>query len=178
MVAWLAAARIGAISVPISTFSTRAELAGLLTHADVGVLVSASAYRSNDFVAALGDAVAELDLHAAPPLMAPSTPLLRRIAFPGGETDGRVGESWTFEALVAEGAADDRRGNAGQDAGRSPHHLLEGAPDPELGIGRGRQAGHRHRGGEKCAKKTCEHRCDSRECVQKGLPWPRPFGRS
>jgi acyl-CoA synthetase (AMP-forming)/AMP-acid ligase II len=48
VVAWLAAARIGAVSVPLSTFSTSAELRGLLRNADVALLLSASTYRSHD----------------------------------------------------------------------------------------------------------------------------------
>ena len=42
VVAWLAAARIGAVSVPLSTFSTSAELRVLLRNADVALLLSAS----------------------------------------------------------------------------------------------------------------------------------------
>lgn len=41
VVAWLAAARIGAVSVPLSTFSTSAELLGLLRGADVTFLLAA-----------------------------------------------------------------------------------------------------------------------------------------
>src|SRR5262245_45213029 len=37
VVAWLAAARIGAITIPLSTFSTSAELRTLLTGADIEV---------------------------------------------------------------------------------------------------------------------------------------------
>ena len=43
VVAWLAAARIGAVSVPLSTFSTSAELAGLLRGADVAAPAGADA---------------------------------------------------------------------------------------------------------------------------------------
>src|SRR3989442_9862022 len=45
VVSWLAAARIGAVSVPLSTFSTSAELRGLLRNADVALLLSASSYQ-------------------------------------------------------------------------------------------------------------------------------------
>ena len=40
----------GAVSVPISTFSTADELRWLLAHADVGVLLGASAYRGHDYL--------------------------------------------------------------------------------------------------------------------------------
>ena len=53
VVAWLAAARVGAVSVPLSTFSTTAELGTLLRNADVRLLLSARSYRSHDYVEAL-----------------------------------------------------------------------------------------------------------------------------
>lgn len=79
--AWLAAARIGAVSVPLSTFSTSAELATLLRNADVRVLLSARSYRSHDYVRALSEAVPGLDLAATPPVMAESAPVLRHVVF-------------------------------------------------------------------------------------------------
>ncbi len=39
VVGWLAAARIGAVTIPLSTFSTSHELAGLLSGADVEILL-------------------------------------------------------------------------------------------------------------------------------------------
>jgi acyl-CoA synthetase (AMP-forming)/AMP-acid ligase II len=102
---WLAAARIGAVAVPISTFSTSAELAVLLRAADVDLLASAVAHRGNDFVDALADAIPGLDLHAAPPLLSPSMPLLRRMAFDG--SDPRVGSEWTTASVVDAGASVD-----------------------------------------------------------------------
>lgn len=39
LIAWLAAARIGALTVPLSTFAPRAELARLLRHTDTQVLL-------------------------------------------------------------------------------------------------------------------------------------------
>jgi acyl-CoA synthetase (AMP-forming)/AMP-acid ligase II len=87
-VAWLAAARVGAVSVPLSTFSTATELAGLLRGADVAVLVSALGYRSHDYVQVLRTAVPELDLTAPPPLHVASTPVLRLVAFDPPATVG------------------------------------------------------------------------------------------
>ncbi|HEY7070050.1 MAG TPA: AMP-binding protein, partial [Acidimicrobiales bacterium] len=78
---WLAAARIGAVSVPLSTFSTSAELAGLLRGADVTFLLAAPSYRSHDYVAALQAAIPEFDPAASSPLWSPVVPSLRRIAF-------------------------------------------------------------------------------------------------
>ena len=69
VVAWLAAARIGAVSVPLSTFSTSAELVGLLRGADVSLLLAARSYRSQDYGASLTAGIEGLDLAAAPPLL-------------------------------------------------------------------------------------------------------------
>jgi acyl-CoA synthetase (AMP-forming)/AMP-acid ligase II len=102
-VAWLAAARIGAVAAPLSTFSTAAELAVLLRGADVALLLAASSYRSHDYVAALRAAIPALDLSAAPPLFAESLPVLRRVAFddPGPGAD----PGWSLRGLEAEGSA-------------------------------------------------------------------------
>jgi len=106
VVGWLAAARIGAVSVPLSTFSTAAELRVLLRNADVALLLCASSYRSHDYATTLRDAVPELDLAGAPPLYADSLPVLRRIAFAGPVGAG-VDVAWTQRGLEAEGHAQD-----------------------------------------------------------------------
>ncbi|MDT3443010.1 class I adenylate-forming enzyme family protein [Pseudofrankia sp. BMG5.37] len=118
VVSWLAAARIGAVTVPLSTFSTSAELRALLRGADVGVLLSARSYRGHDYVAALAEAVPELDLGAAGPLFAPSMPVLRHMFFSddvfsddadgassAGHRSGGMGPAWTVRALVDRGEA-------------------------------------------------------------------------
>lgn len=81
VIAWLAAARIGAVSVPLSTFSTSAELRVLLRNADVALLLSASAYRARDYATVLRDAAADLDFRVPPPLFDNTLPVLRHIAF-------------------------------------------------------------------------------------------------
>ena len=53
VVAWLAVTRIGAVAVPISTFSTADELRGLLADADIDVLLAIDGYRGHDYVARL-----------------------------------------------------------------------------------------------------------------------------
>jgi acyl-CoA synthetase (AMP-forming)/AMP-acid ligase II len=100
-VAFLAAARIGAVAVPLSTFSTAAELRVLLRNADAALLLAAASYRSHDYAAALRGAVPELDLAAAPPLFAASVPALRRIAF-AGPVAGSA-RDWSVSSLVASG---------------------------------------------------------------------------
>lgn len=49
VIAMLAAARIGAVVVPFSTFATTSELATQLAHADVEIMLSASSYRGHDY---------------------------------------------------------------------------------------------------------------------------------
>ena len=76
-VATLAAARIGAVSLPLSTFSTSAELLTLLRQGDVELLLATPTFRGRDYAAA----TRELGLGSPPPLYAPSVPALRRIDF-------------------------------------------------------------------------------------------------
>jgi acyl-CoA synthetase (AMP-forming)/AMP-acid ligase II len=101
VVAWLAAARIGAVSVPLSTFSTGAELRGLLRGADVTFLLAAPRYRSGDYVASLSGAISGLDLSAPPPLWLEAVPSLRHIVFsaPLGAGAG-VDAGWTGDGFL------------------------------------------------------------------------------
>jgi acyl-CoA synthetase (AMP-forming)/AMP-acid ligase II len=101
VVAWLAAARIGAVGVPLSTFSKPAELRVLLRNADVAILLAASSYRAHDYAAALREAIPELALGAPPPLFAGSMPVLRRIAF---EPPAKADSGWSLRALEASGS--------------------------------------------------------------------------
>jgi acyl-CoA synthetase (AMP-forming)/AMP-acid ligase II len=81
VVGWLAAARIGAVSVPLSTFSTSAELRTLLRNADIEVLLASTSFRGRDYVAALREAVPGFDPSRPPPLHTPEVPALRRVVF-------------------------------------------------------------------------------------------------
>ncbi|MGZ8714874.1 MAG: class I adenylate-forming enzyme family protein [Mycobacterium sp.] len=55
IVAMLAAARIGAVVIPVSTFATAPELATQLGHADVEILLATATYRGHDYRERLGD---------------------------------------------------------------------------------------------------------------------------
>jgi acyl-CoA synthetase (AMP-forming)/AMP-acid ligase II len=92
--AFLAVTRIGAVAVPMSTFSTPSELLWLLRNADVEVLLSATGYRSRDFGRILGDAFPDTDLGVVP-LFAPAAPSLRRVFV------ADAGPSRAFEGIVA-----------------------------------------------------------------------------
>lgn len=97
--AWLAAARIGAVAVPFSTFSTAPELAGLLRRADVAVLLSARSHRSHDYERTLTAAIEGLDLAAPGPLASPSAPVLRRIHVDAPSP--AVHRDWSLAGLLA-----------------------------------------------------------------------------
>ncbi len=78
LIAWLAAARIGALTVPLSTFAPGAELARLLRHTDTQVLLMGRSIASRDLVARVADALPGLaDGNAAIALAA--VPYLRRV---------------------------------------------------------------------------------------------------
>ena len=55
VVAMLAAARIGAVVVPFTTFATAPEMADQLVHSDVAILLAAASHRGNDFRKRLAD---------------------------------------------------------------------------------------------------------------------------
>jgi acyl-CoA synthetase (AMP-forming)/AMP-acid ligase II len=63
VVAMLAAARIGAVVVPFSTFSTGPELRDQLVHSDTEILMAARSFRGHDYVARLRDVTAPLLRH-------------------------------------------------------------------------------------------------------------------
>lgn len=83
VVAWLATVRIGAVAVPVSTFSTADEIATLVRHADLRALLTVPQHRGNDFVAALRRAF-PLDLTRPEPCFLAEAPYLRRVFVMGG----------------------------------------------------------------------------------------------
>ncbi|MFV2173793.1 class I adenylate-forming enzyme family protein [Actinomadura sp. LOL_016] len=117
VVGWLAAARIGAVTIPFSTFSTATELRGLLRGADVEILLAADAFRSHDYLATLREAVPELDLGTPPPLRSPTVPALRRIAFQDGTG---VPAAWSVAALIEAGTETPDEPAAASEADVSP----------------------------------------------------------
>lgn len=56
VVAMMAAARIGAVVVPVSTFATAPELRDQLAHADVEILLATASYRAHDYRERLAEA--------------------------------------------------------------------------------------------------------------------------
>jgi acyl-CoA synthetase (AMP-forming)/AMP-acid ligase II len=78
LIAWLAAARIGALTVPLSTFAPGAELARLLRHTDVQVLLMGQSIAAHDLVQRMQEALPRLTDGGAA-IAAPEAPYLRRI---------------------------------------------------------------------------------------------------
>jgi acyl-CoA synthetase (AMP-forming)/AMP-acid ligase II len=86
VVGMLAAARIGAVVVPFSTFSTAPELREQLVKSDVSILLAAPSYRSHDYVHRLADALSLGDEPTSvTKLLSTAAPQLRYVVF---DTDG------------------------------------------------------------------------------------------
>jgi acyl-CoA synthetase (AMP-forming)/AMP-acid ligase II len=103
VVAWLAAARIGAVAVPLNTFFQARELAWILRHADVDTLLCVARFLGHDYVERLEAAAPGLAGASGPPLRIPSLPFLRRVFVWGDGT-----RTWARDgaALEAEAGGD------------------------------------------------------------------------
>jgi len=91
VVAWLAAARIGAIVVPLNTFYKPRELGWVLAHADVDTLLTVSRFLGNDYLERLETFAPSLGGRSALPLFVPELPRLRGVCV-WGDTGERT---WT-----------------------------------------------------------------------------------
>jgi acyl-CoA synthetase (AMP-forming)/AMP-acid ligase II len=78
LVSWLAAARIGALTVPLSTFAPGAELARLLRHTDTQVILAGSSIAGRSLVDRLDDGLPGL-AHGTTRIALPEAPYLRAI---------------------------------------------------------------------------------------------------
>jgi acyl-CoA synthetase (AMP-forming)/AMP-acid ligase II len=81
VVGMLAAARIGAVVIPFSTFSTRRELHDQLVNSDTEILLSASSFRSHDYVQRLTEVLPGCDFDSGGPLFNVAAPHLRQVIF-------------------------------------------------------------------------------------------------
>jgi acyl-CoA synthetase (AMP-forming)/AMP-acid ligase II len=122
-----AAARIGAVVVPFSTFSTVDELRWLIKHSDCGYLISTPEFRTHRYAEELPTALPGLDFAAAPPLKLPDAPSLRRVWLgdvgQGGEKPDRHA-GWTLAELERSGEAVDDALLAAMEARVSPADRL------------------------------------------------------
>lgn len=80
VVGMLAAARIGAVVIPFSTFVTAREMREQLVHSDTEILLSASLFRSHDYVQRLAEVVVDPDFDSGHRLLCAAVPQLRQVA--------------------------------------------------------------------------------------------------
>lgn len=77
--AWLAVTRIGAIAVPISTFYQPLEMAWVLAHADVELLLTSRSMFGRDYAAVLEEGLPDLASAEAGAYRMPAAPFLRAV---------------------------------------------------------------------------------------------------
>jgi acyl-CoA synthetase (AMP-forming)/AMP-acid ligase II len=108
LISWLAAARIGALTILLSTYFRPPELYRTLRHADVEFLLMAPQLFDQDYQERLEAAIPELRQTTAPgPLYLPTTPALRQVWFSDandrpwastlGPTSVRVTDNFLFD---------------------------------------------------------------------------------
>ncbi|TDJ04799.1 MAG: long-chain fatty acid--CoA ligase [Deltaproteobacteria bacterium] len=101
MIAWFAAARVGALAVPINTFYQARELGWLLQHADIHTLLCVSRYLNHDYLERLEQSVPELGPQTQPDLCLSTLPYLRAV-YVWGESDRK----WARSGTVLDAQAD------------------------------------------------------------------------
>lgn len=80
VVTWAAATRVGAVATPVNTFYRTPELAAMLRHADIQVLVATPSFAGHDYLAHLVEIAPELTVSdATQRLLLPALPQLRRV---------------------------------------------------------------------------------------------------
>ena len=102
-VAWLAAARIGAVVVPMSTFYSRPELGWVLGHADVHTLLCVPDYLGNDYLGHLHAVAPGLARQSPGQIRVPELPFLRAVHVFGGAQEQR---DWALPVTDLEAAVD------------------------------------------------------------------------
>jgi acyl-CoA synthetase (AMP-forming)/AMP-acid ligase II len=110
---WWAAARIGAFTLPFSTFFRPRELGWGLAKGDVDTLLIHASYLNNNFIQRLEEAIPELAQQTAGKLFLRSHPYLRRIVVWGGGKPllPDTAPAWALagpDALLAAAAEDSR----------------------------------------------------------------------
>jgi acyl-CoA synthetase (AMP-forming)/AMP-acid ligase II len=92
VVGMLAAARIGAVVIPFSTFVTARELREQLVDSDSEILLAAASFRSHDYVQRLGEALSHAEIGGDERLFVTATPQLRHVIV-NSERVYRLGEA-------------------------------------------------------------------------------------
>ena len=125
VLAFLAAGRIGALTVTLSTLFQPPEISWGIRHNDIDTLLVAARYLNNDYLDKLEQALPGLALQTAPELYLPEHPYLRRIII-WGECDrpwALRGPQALSEAAAAKPRVDDAL-LAAIEAGVSPADSL------------------------------------------------------
>jgi acyl-CoA synthetase (AMP-forming)/AMP-acid ligase II len=78
---WAAVEKIGALCIPLSTFSRPAELARLVRHSDLHLLGASRSFLGRDFVKLVADAFPSLCSAQGPELALADAPYLRTVVF-------------------------------------------------------------------------------------------------
>jgi acyl-CoA synthetase (AMP-forming)/AMP-acid ligase II len=81
VVGMLAAARIGGVVVPFSTFATTRELGEQLVGSDTQILLATASYRSHDYIRRIADVLTGCPLDTDAPLFHRAAPQLRHAIF-------------------------------------------------------------------------------------------------
>jgi acyl-CoA synthetase (AMP-forming)/AMP-acid ligase II len=96
VVTWWAAGRIGAFTVPLSTFFRPRELAAVLKQADIETLLVYESYLHHNYVEHLEEAIPELKQQDSTLLYLQSHPCLRRIVVWGRSDTDRHDRKWAM----------------------------------------------------------------------------------
>jgi acyl-CoA synthetase (AMP-forming)/AMP-acid ligase II len=108
VVGMLAAARIGAVVIPFSTFVTSREMREQLVDSDVEILLAAASFRSHDYVQRLGEALSCAEIYTDEGLFLTATPQLRHVIV-NTERVHRLGE--TVDTAPLKALEDDVEGS-------------------------------------------------------------------
>lgn len=98
----LAISRVGAIAIPVNTFSTSRELVWQLKHCDAQMLITVDSFLQNDYIERLESGIPGWRAGQVTPIQDPAVPHLRRIVVQSREPNRS--ESDTLADFVASGA--------------------------------------------------------------------------
>ncbi|GBG39729.1 class I adenylate-forming enzyme family protein [Mycobacterium montefiorense] len=105
VVAMLAAARIGAVVIPFSTFATAGEMREQLVDSDVEILLATPTFRSHDYAQRLSEVLSGADLDSR--LWCTAAPQLRHVAITHESVYQRAG---TVDPELLQASEDDVHG--------------------------------------------------------------------
>jgi acyl-CoA synthetase (AMP-forming)/AMP-acid ligase II len=108
VVGMLAAARIGAVVIPFSTFVTAREMREQLVDSDVEILLAAASFRSHDYVQRLGEVLSHAEIDSEKRLFVAATPQLRHVIVNTERVHG-LGEA--VDPALLEALEDDVEGS-------------------------------------------------------------------